>query len=252
MPYRTRRPHRALAAALVAGVCWLAVGPPAAAQQGDAVDWRQAAAGIEADLLDGKWARALRTSRSTLRDLIDTLPGAREDAEPLARLLTLRAVAAARLRDDEESRWSWAVAQSLDPSATGADLDRFGRGGRVLTDDPLRERAPDGQIAGEAPVAVDNLFAAPTSLAVEVPRPTRNPDPDYPAAARAAGVGGPVILQVMIDRHGRPYNPLVLESPSPVLAAAAAEAVRDWRFRPARVDGREVAVVFNLRLDFRP
>lgn len=236
------------AASLAVALAVALTAAPAAAQEGFAA----IEAELETQLAEGRYSRALRTSRSALEGLVDTLPGTAEDAAPLARLLLLRAVAESRLDQDADALWSWAMAQGLDPAITGSDLGRFGRGALPMIDHPLRQRAEDGQLAGDQDGPPANLFEVTGDTAIVLPEPQRNRPPDYPEAARAAGVSGAVILQVMIDRNGRPYSPLVLESPAPVLSVAATEAVRDWRFKPARIDGREVAVAFNLRLDFRP
>jgi hypothetical protein len=56
---------------------------------------------------------------------------------------------------------------------------------------------------------------------------------------------------VRIDRRGGTNDPVVLESPHPILSLAAAEAVSAWRYRPAAVDGDPVGVYYTVRIDFR-
>ncbi|MBI2509585.1 MAG: energy transducer TonB, partial [Betaproteobacteria bacterium] len=63
----------------------------------------------------------------------------------------------------------------------------------------------------------------------------RNPPPRYPLAARRAGEQGTVTLRVLITREGLPARvELEKSSGSGHLDAAALEAVRSWRFEPAR------------------
>ena len=63
----------------------------------------------------------------------------------------------------------------------------------------------------------------------------RNPPPSYPLAARRAGEQGTVTLRVLITRDGLPARiELEKTSGSSRLDAAAQEAVRTWRFEPAR------------------
>jgi protein TonB len=63
----------------------------------------------------------------------------------------------------------------------------------------------------------------------------RNPAPRYPVAARRAGDQGTVTLRVLVTRDGSPARVDVEKSSgSPPLDAAALEAVRAWRFVPAR------------------
>jgi protein TonB len=63
----------------------------------------------------------------------------------------------------------------------------------------------------------------------------RNPAPPYPLAARRAGEQGTVLLRVLVARDGAPARvELEKSSGSPHLDSAALEAVRAWRFVPAR------------------
>jgi TonB family protein len=59
-------------------------------------------------------------------------------------------------------------------------------------------------------------------------------DPVYPAQAKAAGIAGRVVLDVTIaeDGHVQMVNP---RQGDPLLAAAAAAAVRQWIYRPTRI-----------------
>ena len=58
-------------------------------------------------------------------------------------------------------------------------------------------------------------------------------EPQYPAEAIAAGRAGNVVLEVQIAEDGSVSNIRTL-SGDPVLAAAATEAVRNWRYQPYR------------------
>ena len=76
-------------------------------------------------------------------------------------------------------------------------------------------------------------------------------DPQYPAIARAARVQGTVVLAATISRSGTIENLRVISGP-PMLAPAAEEAVRTWRYRPYLLNGEPVEVkttvnvIFNL------
>jgi len=80
-----------------------------------------------------------------------------------------------------------------------------------------------------------------------------SPVPPYPAASRRAGEQGTVLLRVLVKRDGLPGRvELEQSSGSAHLDAAARDAVRGWRFRPAQrgTDAIEswvvVPVVFRL------
>ena len=75
--------------------------------------------------------------------------------------------------------------------------------------------------------------------------------PAYPPRARELEIEGKVVLEVVLDRRGRPEPDIeVLESVKQLDAAAIA-AVRQWRFRPARdADGNPVRVVMEIPVRF--
>jgi periplasmic protein TonB len=76
-------------------------------------------------------------------------------------------------------------------------------------------------------------------------------EPRYPAIAVAAGIRGTVFLAATISKTGMIENLRVVGGP-PMLAPAAAEAVRTWRYRPYLLNGEPVevettvSVIFNL------
>jgi len=73
--------------------------------------------------------------------------------------------------------------------------------------------------------------------------------PRYPAIARQARVEGTVLLAATINRQGD-IEDLQLISGHPMLAPAAIEAVRQWRYRPYRLNGRPVEVQTRITLVF--
>ena len=86
---------------------------------------------------------------------------------------------------------------------------------------------------------------------VEPPRKTRDVRPVYPESMREAGVEGVVPLEAIIDRAGTVQSVRVLAAPvHPDLARAAADAVRQWRFDPTRLNGSPVEVVMNVSITF--
>jgi periplasmic protein TonB len=73
--------------------------------------------------------------------------------------------------------------------------------------------------------------------------------PVYPAVAQRARVEGVVILEVVIDARGRVGSVGVLRSIA-LLDQAAADAVRQWRFTPALLNGEPVPVVMTVTVNF--
>jgi protein TonB len=79
-------------------------------------------------------------------------------------------------------------------------------------------------------------------------------EPVYPRLAEQMKVEGSVTLQVNIDKNGNIVRTQVLSGPE-ILATAAKEAVRLWRFRPRYKNGApietEARVVVNFTISTR-
>jgi len=75
--------------------------------------------------------------------------------------------------------------------------------------------------------------------------------PKYPQEEREAGVTGAVVADLVIDEIGTVRDVLIKESPSDGLSSAAIEAIERWRFSPALMDGKPVAVRYIVTLAFR-
>jgi TonB family protein len=74
--------------------------------------------------------------------------------------------------------------------------------------------------------------------------------PLYPAAALRDRVRGLVLLRVLISEAGEPAEIRVLESAREDLTEAAVEAIRTWRFEPARKGGAAVRTWVTIRVPF--
>jgi TonB family protein len=81
-------------------------------------------------------------------------------------------------------------------------------------------------------------------------RLTSAPHPAYPDLALRAGIHGIVKLQVRVTKDGRVEVQKVLEG-EPVLADAAIDAVKRWRAKPDRMNGKEVEVISTVTFDFK-
>ena len=76
--------------------------------------------------------------------------------------------------------------------------------------------------------------------------------PPYPAAARERGIQGVTLLRVHVETDGRVDDVAVHESAGHrELDRAAADAVRQWRFEPARNDAGPVAMWVLIPVEFR-
>jgi periplasmic protein TonB len=73
--------------------------------------------------------------------------------------------------------------------------------------------------------------------------------PTYPPLARQARIQGTVILQAQISKTGDIEN-LQLISGHPMLAPAAIEAVKQWKYRPYLLNGEPVEVDTQVQVNF--
>jgi len=64
----------------------------------------------------------------------------------------------------------------------------------------------------------------------------------YPPEARKQGVEGPVVMDLLIDAEGKLRDLRLISGPAESLNQAALQAVRNFRFRAARVGDKSVAV----------
>jgi TonB family protein len=75
-------------------------------------------------------------------------------------------------------------------------------------------------------------------------------EPTYPAAARKANLQGIVALDIVVGRDGSVVNMHALNGPE-VLARAAMDALRWWKFEPYRVNGEPAVVETTVAVEFK-
>jgi TonB family protein len=74
-------------------------------------------------------------------------------------------------------------------------------------------------------------------------------NPTYPPDARDQRIQGVVLLQATIDKEGNVAS-LQLISGHPLLAPAAIEAVKQWKYRPYLLNGNPVEVNTQIQVNF--
>jgi len=73
--------------------------------------------------------------------------------------------------------------------------------------------------------------------------------PVYPPEARDAHVHGTVVLDGMVTERGQ-VEDLKLVSGHPVLAKAAMDAVKQWRYTPYLLNGKPIRKQTRINIDF--
>jgi TonB family protein len=86
---------------------------------------------------------------------------------------------------------------------------------------------------------------------VEPPRLLREVRADYTDQARRANVAGEVVLEIVVRRDGSVGEVKILRRLGSGLDERAVQAVRQWRFAPARMKGVPVDVIVEVAVEFK-
>jgi periplasmic protein TonB len=78
---------------------------------------------------------------------------------------------------------------------------------------------------------------------------TRKVDPIYPPEARARHIQGDVLLEGTITRQGD-VTGLQPVKGDPLLVEAAMEAVKQWKYKPYKLNGQPVDVSTTFKISF--
>jgi protein TonB len=109
-----------------------------------------------------------------------------------------------------------------------------------------------GGIISSTPVAVPKV-AAPQRVRVSAGVTSgllvRKVNPVYPPLARQARISGTVVLRAVISKDGSIEN-LALVSGHPMLAPAAIDAVKQWKYKPYLLNGEPVEVDTEVQVNF--
>ena len=110
-----------------------------------------------------------------------------------------------------------------------------------------------GSIASAGAVVAMPKIATPqrvrVSSGVQSGLLIRKVQPTYPPLARQARIQGTVVLQAQISKTGDIEN-LQLVSGHPMLAPAAIEAVKQWKYKPYLLNGEPVEVETTVQVNF--
>lgn len=103
---------------------------------------------------------------------------------------------------------------------------------------------------GSARVTVAEQPLAAEAGTLKPPRIVRETPPLYTETAFERGVEGRIVLKVIVRKDGTVGPIRVHQSLDPGLDSAAIEAVKTWRFEPARIDGEAINVLTDVEVDF--
>jgi TonB family protein len=114
-------------------------------------------------------------------------------------------------------------------------------GGIARGNDSTTTAVPNPQIGVPQRVRV--------SAAVEAALLLKKVPPQYPPEAKSKHIEGAVLLHAFIDAQGNVAH-LELMSGHPLLAPAAIEAVRQWKYRPYLLNNEPVEVETRIEVNF--
>jgi TonB family protein len=86
---------------------------------------------------------------------------------------------------------------------------------------------------------------------VTQPVPIVFPEAEFSDEARRSKHQGICMIAVIVDAHGYPQNPRVIQPLGMGLDEKAMEAVKRYRFKPALKDGKAVPVMITVAVNFR-
>ena len=160
------------------------------------------------------------------------------------------------------------VRRTVEPAGASRD---FAPGGTAATPgaSQLADQAPPGEnalvLSGHLLSSTPNSSALANVLSVppRLPQPAMpvsqgisegmveyRVKPSYPSQALKMRLEGPVLLQAVITENGTVQDLKVVRG-QPILARAAVDAVRQWRYRPYRLNGKPVRMQTEITIDFK-
>ncbi len=100
------------------------------------------------------------------------------------------------------------------------------------------------------PQPIFPFVALPVSQGVTGGRLTRKVEPVYPKEARVQHIEGAVMLDALVGEDGNVHE-VTVKSGQPLLAQAAAQAVKQWRYQPFQLNGKPVSLHNQITIQFK-
>lgn len=82
------------------------------------------------------------------------------------------------------------------------------------------------------------------------PVPVRTPPPKYPSQLKRDGVSGMVVVSLVVETDGSVTEVEVKKSTNAEFEGPAVDAVKNWKFKPAKKDGEAIRSKVALPLKF--
>lgn len=204
--------------------------------------WRERSAETENALKTADYRRAIHLANQTVSEMTERLGTGELPTQLFGTALTQKALAHAGLGERAEAAWYWHIAQGLDAKRGEIDLTPYGDAAGVL-----RECSERQGVSSAVSLERDRGDGR-----IQPPKLVRHRRPRYPHGAQYFGITGDLVVEVVVASDGTVREPrIVTPLPAPTLSYAALEAVRRWRFEPARLAGQPIDVVYNLTVKYK-
>ncbi|HEV7667386.1 MAG TPA: TonB family protein [Thermoanaerobaculia bacterium] len=193
-------------------------------------------------LRTGRWSRGRGEAEGLIKQMRRVQAQGEGFAELVGQAVAMRAIGAAGLKEMPAAAWDTAAAQAIGFDWKTLRLSAYGEAGaRIRTE-------------------LDSLATVDTRIRYveadgEIVRPDIRNRKDfvYPAALRVQRINGQVIVESVIDERGVVRRPKILNpgKAHPLLVLAVLDSLRDWRFEPAQLNGKAMAVYYVLTTNLR-
>ena len=142
--------------------------------------------------------------------------------------------------DVQETPWD----QALDQILRSAGLTYSDEGGVISVGKEIAPPKLEGEFEGRP------LYRYVEEGKISKPERIDGPNPRYPEQARKEGVNGVVEMECVIGEDGSVRDVKVVRTNADILSEAAIEAVEQWTFEPATLEGVPVAVRYIVTVKF--
>jgi TonB family protein len=173
---------------------------------------------------------------------VEPRPATREPEPLSSRVLVAPVVTAAADTNDREG--------VIEGGRGGADSQGPGSGGGAGSGRGTGNGEGDG--SGIGPGSGGGTGGGPyrPGSGVEPPRLLREVKAEYTEDARRRGITGDVVLEIVVRRDGSVGDVRIMQGLGAGLDQRAVQAVRQWRFDPARRQGVAVDVLVEVAVEF--
>lgn len=87
---------------------------------------------------------------------------------------------------------------------------------------------------------------------VKAPIAMQTPDPEFPKGALSRGTATGWVVALVVDQQGYPQKVRMLRGGGTDADKYVIDAVQQYRFKPATLDGQPVAVYLNIEINIDP